>query len=236
MSKRMSGRHTDMRHSGHKHHGGLSAAHGHKHRHPAKIKHAEQLLTKLRSHPEWFRQTVEEKQPPHLPRRQFVLAGLYVVCLGLTGIVYDDLSSAHKNKMANQAASPPQNKALPPGLTAMAQSPAQLAGNYSPLRERLRPKDFLDKFALAGKTPIFIPVSKLKLSVGGNPHILYCLLYALLDEATERSWKKAGMFRDEHGPASPFLRTVTITTQETLDNLADWHVEGVSLDDPSGKK
>jgi hypothetical protein len=99
---------------------------------------------------------------------------------------------------------------------------------HTVLSNRLRPRTFLSSLQFAGKPPVWTPVKELQPPAPGQKRIVYCLMYAQLDPQTEKTWRDAKMFQDEVSPLSPFLRTVTLTTRESLENLYDWHVESVT--------
>lgn len=99
-------------------------------------------------------------------------------------------------------------------------------GIESTLATRLRPADFLDTLG-AGQKVELKKISDVKLPPDGKPLVLYVVLYARLDDATERRWQESGLFKKDAANFSPFLRTLSIANREGLDNLLDWHVEGV---------
>lgn len=95
------------------------------------------------------------------------------------------------------------------------------------LESRLRPAGFLETLS-AGQKIELRSVGDLKLPLDGKPLVAYALLYARLDEATEKRWRDAGLFKNEVVPNS-FLRTVTLANPDSQSLLLDWHVEGILL-------
>jgi len=83
-------------------------------------------------------------------------------------------------------------------------------------KERAR---LLRSLEVEGKGPRFFPPCDLKLPADGKPVTLYCLLHVPLDPASEETWAKAGMFREEHDIVSPYLRTVVIDSADTRRHL-----------------
>ncbi len=90
-------------------------------------------------------------------------------------------------------------------------------------------REYLSELDVDGKPAEFFSVENLMRRADDYPITVSVLLRGQLDAYTEAAWREAGMFRDEVLLPSPFLRTVTITNSQAMQNLIDWHVEAVSL-------
>ena len=103
------------------------------------------------------------------------------------------------------------------------------------LENRLRPPGLLE--SMMGNQKIdWLKMSNLEAPPkGAQPLILYVVFFTLMDDATEKRWRDAGMFKREGVVATPFVRQVAITNSDTLNNLLDWHVEGVLKKYPGAK-
>lgn len=100
------------------------------------------------------------------------------------------------------------------------------ASIQSALEGRLRPAGVIE--ALYGNQKLeWLKISTMDLPKYGKPRVVSAVLYARLDDATEKRWRDAGLFKSEGIIATPFVRKVTISNREDLDLLLDWHVEGV---------
>ncbi|MGD0092424.1 MAG: hypothetical protein ABSE73_21115 [Planctomycetota bacterium] len=94
------------------------------------------------------------------------------------------------------------------------------------LVRRLQTQGFSDLLVSSGRPAKFQPVSALRLPEPGKAVTVTVLLYSPLDAFTETWWRKVGMLKSAAASGNPFLRSVTIESQEALDCLVDWHVEG----------
>ena len=101
----------------------------------------------------------------------------------------------------------------------------------SALEGRLRPVDLIE--SIYGKQKVdWLKVSSMNLPKDGKPLIVFAVLYARLDDDTEKRWHDAGLFNNEGVVPTPFIRKITISNREGLDLLLDWHVEGILANNP----
>jgi len=112
------------------------------------------------------------------------------------------------------------------GIVSAGDATHAVAVRYA-LESRLRPAGFLENLSAGQKIELHA-AGDLKLPFDGKPLVVYALLYARLDEATEKRWREAGLFKNEVVP-NTFLRAVTLANPESLSFLLDWHVEGILL-------
>jgi hypothetical protein len=140
-------------------------------------------------------------KPPARRFRQLIPALLVLAVLALFGVLFRDLFRS----------SPPP----PPVETPPVVAPPDVAPPAG--------------IEIGGQVYPRVKLSELKLPADGKPLYLYCRLCAPLDRYTEENWIKADMLRDETGLTDPLLRTVTVKTQDALDNLVDWHVAAVAV-------
>lgn len=99
------------------------------------------------------------------------------------------------------------------------------AASAAAFNNSLRPADFLETLG-SGKKLDLKKFSSLTLPANGKPLIIKVVLYARLDDLTEQRWRAHGLFANESTTTTPFLRSVTLKDQDSLDLLLDWHVEG----------
>ena len=176
--------------------------------------------------------------PPWLKRRQTLLlaGGIGLIVLVVLQVGWSLLRQEEE----------PQVQAIPAAQSATGQPPeavsgakvqAGLVGKVLQVDEMaskiqdcgLRPLGFVKKLEAKGARWNFKPIDSLRLPENGASLTVYLLMYARLDSATETIWQQAGMFKDEQTDVRrPFLRKVTLSSQECLDRLFDWHVEGFS--------
>jgi len=165
-------------------------------------------------------------------------AGIALVLLGLLAAVYQAVFAPSEEQAYSAAVSTVGSASLPqaeePPLGAEEIQRIQLA---SRVRESKIPRPensvmielqpdcraererLLKSLEVNGQRAHFFPVSDLKLPPEGQPLRCYCLLSAPLDQLTEESWTKDGMFRNENEIVSPLLRYVVIDSQATRRNL-----------------
>jgi hypothetical protein len=101
--------------------------------------------------------------------------------------------------------------------------------SFVPHFGRIRPDSYVETLTINGKAPEFLSIGDLKVPCDGRPLEVYVLLHSQLDDRTEQAWRRSGMFRGEGRTLSPWLRLVTISDQDALDHLIDWHVDRVAL-------
>lgn len=179
-------------------------------------------------------------------QRKYLVGALLVMILGLGYTIYESVTPKatsgapeeepephpDERKVATQnfiPGSPNFGSAGGGGAGSGGAVPARFRSNYA---NGLRPVSFLAELVPA---PTFYPVAAVSLPKPGQKTVIYCLLYSILDPFTEQNWKNAGMFKDEGRVISPFLRTITIASQESLDNLNDWHIESIAFSIPKSQ-
>jgi len=165
-----------------------------------------------------------------------LLAAFALVVLGMGSLAYSaiprettDQSAAGSVKMAPLPSTDLDAPNAPlPGAAVNATPAAQVA--KPSFSARIRPANYVETLTIDGKPAQFASVGDLKLPAD-RPLVVYVVLRTQLDERTEHAWRRAGMFRDEGRTLSPWLRMVTISDREALDNLIDWHVDHIALAD-----
>lgn len=106
-------------------------------------------------------------------------------------------------------------------------APARPSAEAVPYVNRLRPAGVLESLASGGKQPELLSLDRVRLPIDGKPLQATVVLYAQLDERTERRWQEAKVLAKSVSSPNPFLKPVTIADANGLDLLRDWHVEGV---------
>jgi hypothetical protein len=171
-----------------------------------------------------------EKKKQGKPQVGFLIAAIVVIIGGSGYIIYRSLTPTPEQESveAEEPQSDPDERQLqPPSIQMPGGSPGApgqvVKESYS---RNLRPAFVMDRLPLPATA--FGPVAKLRPPTKVKPLRVYVLLYSLLDSYTEQMWMSHGLFRDEQRKINPFIRTVTLTDDDGLTFLTDWHVESAA--------
>jgi hypothetical protein len=184
--------------------------------------------------------SAKKPAPKPKPQEKLVLVAGALLILGGMGFlgysVYSDVSRENTDDSA--IVDPPV--AIPGGTGGGAivasgggGSPGTAISSGSPSTRR--DTNAFERFQIDLNSSAFFPPSRLPRKFEGRPVKYYCIMFASLDPATEETWKQAGMFKEESFVLSPYLRTVVVHNQESLELLFDWHVEALTLTQPKLK-